>query len=380
MYRQNKHKEWYMGISVSPTAFRNESYQTYTPKVYTFDELQQLKKKPTEVVTEGDVYHSSTTNFKKLTLEELQREKFAADTSKHERISYSDGSVGNTKQIVAIRDPMGGDKVLTFELSQKTINNLKKKFGDSNNFFERGDGVLRLNGKAENFVAGWMKDIRENRNYDKADADGNGQIEGNEAQALTIAFERQRDYDYIGEKLVHVNAGMGGDSYQSLGRSDDAHHLFETGKEKAENKAKGYTYKRDISSSQYTKFENTVEKELDHTLQMDADLNGTVTLDEGLRDEFGKDYRQKIIDDTQKFHEHLLQISPNLNDGSRLQHHNIGLNGIISEDEEKALKATFSKQGLPIEEQMKSKQTQNPFFLSGMGAFDTLGAKIKTYG
>ncbi len=365
-----------MGISVSPSAFRSGSYQPYTPKVYTYDELQQLKKKPTEAVVEGDVYHSSATDFKKLSLYELQHEKFAVDNSKHEYITHSDGSTDNTKQIVAIRDPMDSDEILTFELSKKTIASLKKNFGDSNNFFERDDGVLRLNGKAENFVAGWMKDIRENRNYDEADADKNGRIEGNEAKALTIAFERQNDYEYIGKKLVKVNSLMGEeDSYQSLGSSGDAGHLFETDDEKAENKKMGYTYTRNITSSQYTKFENTVEKELDHTLQMDADLNGVVTLDEGLRDEFGKDYRQKIIDTTQEFHEHLLREKPSLNDSSRLQHYDIGLNAITSKSEEEEMKKTFIKEGLYIQEQMKIKHIQDQFTMSGMGTVDILDAK-----
>jgi len=367
-----------MGISISPSAFRNEPYQPKTPKVHTFEELQQLKKEPTKVMVEGDVYRSSATNFKQLTLQELQHEKFAVDTSKHTYITHSDGSTDDMTQLVAIRDPMGTGKVLTFDLSKKTIDNLKEKFGGTNNFFERSDEVLRLNGESENFVAGWMQNIREDRNYDKADTDENGRIEGSEAKELTIAFERQRDYDYIGKKLVQVNAVMGA-NYQSLGRTPDAHHLFETDKEKAENKAQGYVYKRDISSSQYTKFENTVEKELDHTLQMDENLDGTVTLDEGLSDEFGPNYRQKIIDDTQELHEDLLEDHPDLNDDTRIQNHNIGLNGILTEGEEKQMIETFRKEVLHAQEQL----AQNPYFLSGMGTLDMLdvnNAKIDTYG
>lgn len=359
-----------MGISISPSTFRNDSYQPQTPKVHTFEELQQLKKEPTKVVVEGDVYRSSSTNFKKLTLNELQNEKFTVDTSKHTYTSHSDGSTDDMTQLVAIRDPMGSGEILTFDLSKKTINNLKEKFGDSNNFFERNDGVLRLNGAAENFVAGWMKNIKIDRNYDKADADRNGKIEGDEAQNLTIAFERQRDYDYIGKKLVQVNAVMGA-NYQSLGRSADAHPLFETDKEKSEDKAQGYTYQRNITTSQYTKFENTVEKELDHTLKMDANLDGTVTMAEGLSDEFGSNYRQQIIDDTQAFHDHLLKENSTLNDDSRLQNHNIGLYEINSKDEEKAQQEVFRQQGLYIKEQM----SQNLYFLSGSTSLDILNAK-----
>ena len=359
-----------MKISVDPSAFRNQSYQTNTPKICTFDELQQLKKEPTKVMVEGDIYHSSATYFKQLTINELQHEKFTVDTSKHKNITYSDGSTDDIKQLVAIRNPSGTGEVLTFDLSKKTIDNLKEKFGDDNNFFERNDGVLRLNGEAENFVAGWMQNIRENRNYDKADADRNGKIEGDEAQALTIAFERQTDYDYLGKKLVQINAVMGA-NYQSLGRSADAHHLFETDKEKTQSEAAGYTYKRNAITSQYTKFEKTVEKELDHTLQMDANLDGTVTLDEGLSDEFAPNYHQKIIDDMKEFHEDLLEDHPDLNDDTRLQNHNIGLYDIISKDEEKAQQEVFRKQALYLKEQL----AQDPFFLSGMGTIDILDAK-----
>jgi hypothetical protein len=357
-----------MGISISPSTFRNEPYQPQTPKVHTFEELQQLKKEPTKVTVEGDVYHSSATNFEKLTLDELQSEKFAVDTSKHTYTTHSDGSTDDMTQLVAIRDPMGTGKVLTFDLSKKTIDNLKEKFGDSNNFFERSDGVLRLNGKAENFVAGWMQNIRVDRSYDKADADRNGKIDGDEAKDLTIAFERQRDYDYIGKKLVQVNAVMGA-NYQSLGRTPDAHHLFETDN----------TYRRNITTSQYTKFENTVEKELDHTLQMDTNLDGTVTLAEGLSNEFGPNFRQQIINDTQEFHKDLLNDLPNLNDESRLQNYNIGLNDIISVYEEKAQQEVSRKQDIYLKEQM----AQNPSFLSGLSTLDMLdanNAKIDTYG
>lgn len=362
-----------MGISISPSAFHNIPYQAKTPKVHTFEELSQLKKEPTKVTVEGDVYLSSAANFKKLTLNELQNEKFAVDTSKHTYTTHSDGSTDDMTQLVAIRDPMGSGEILTFDLSKKTIDNLKAKFGDSNNFFERNDGVLRLNGEAENFVAGWMQNIRQDRSYDKADTDGNGRIEGNEVQGLTIAFERQRDYDYLGKKLVQVNAVMGA-NHKSLGRTTD---FFESDKDKSETQ--NVTNQRNAITSQYTQFENSVEKELDHTLQMDANLDGTVTLDEGLQDEFGPNYRQKIIDDTQEFHEDLLEDHPELNDESRLRNHNFGTYDIISEDEERVQLEIFRKQALYLKEQM----AQNPSFLIGIHTLDMVDMNtttIDTYG
>ena len=121
----------------------------------------------------------------------------------------------------AIRDPKNNGEVIVLDLSKKSIALLKEKFKGENDFFERDDGILRLNGAAEAFVAGWMQEIKHNRNYDNADSDGNGLIEGDEAKNLTIGFERQNDYDYIGHKLVSINSGMGA-GYQSLGRTPDA--------------------------------------------------------------------------------------------------------------------------------------------------------------
>ncbi|ARU49390.1 hypothetical protein Sdiek1_2238 [Sulfurospirillum diekertiae] len=89
---------------------------------------------------------------------------------------------------------------------------------------------------------------------------------------------------------------------------------------------KNYSFKlkRSATNANYIQFENSVEKELDHTIQMDSDLNGTVTLKEGLTDEFGKDYRKRVITDTEKIHTDMLYDHPNLNDDSQLQNNDFG--------------------------------------------------------
>lgn len=311
-----------MSVSVSPFAFRTDS--TTTQKIYTPDELNQLKKEPTKVSVKGDVYESKAIHFKKLTSEELRHEKIDVDTSRHTYVTHSDGSNENPNRLVAIRDPKNNGDVLVFDLSKKNIAMLEEKFEGSNNFFERDDGVLRLNGEVEAFVAGWMQEIRHNRNYDKADADGNGIIEGNEAQNLTIGFERQNDYDYLGKKLVTINTGIGA-RYQSLGRTPDASHLFVDDSEVSK-----FENSQSALFSQYARFENSIEKELDHTLQMDVDLDGIVTLDETLNDEFGANYSQIVTTSMQKFHNNLLYDHPELNDGTKLQNYNLGLYEIIS--------------------------------------------------
>ncbi len=337
-----------MSISISPSAFHTGISQTQ--KNYTPDEFNQLKKEPTKVTVKGDVYESKAIHFKKLTLQELRHEKIDVDTSKHTYTTYSDGSSENRNRLVAIRDPKNNGDIFVFDLSKKNIAMLEKKFEGSNNFFERDDGVLRLNGEAEAFVAGWMQEIRHNRNYDKADVDGNGLIEGDEIKNLTIGFERQNDYDYLGKKLVTINTGIGM-RYQSLGRTPDAAHLFANDVERSSDSA---------LFSQYARFENSIEKELNHTLQMDADLDGIVTLDETLKDKFGIKYHQNVITSMQKFHEHLLDNHPELNDETKLQNHNLGQYRIISQEEEMLMQETFKRQSAQIQQLFS--QTKNSYF------------------
>lgn len=314
-----------MSISIPSSTSQVETYKT--PRVKpTAKELEELKKEPTKVMTEGDVYTSMAIHFKELTLEELRNETITIDKSKYTYVSHTDGSKDEPNRIVVMRDPANNNKYVTMELSKTIIDQLKQKFDGANDFFERGDGALRLNGEAEAFVVGWLQNIQIDRNYTKSDVDGNGLIEGNEAKTLAIGFERPMNYDYIGKKIVKINLDTGG-KYKELERA--APDLFGDKDEKLEF----LTKKRRASNASYIQFENSIEKELEHTLKMDTDLNGKVSLDEGLTNEFGKDYRKNVISDTEKIHKDLLRDNPDLNDDSQLQNYDSGLSHIVSKEE-----------------------------------------------
>lgn len=297
-----------MSISISSPTASVETYEKSSVKQLSANELEVLKKKPTTVETSGDIYTSATIHFKELSLQELKNETIDVDVSKHTFVSHSDGTKNEPNRIVVMRDPEHNNKYVTMELSKTSIDQLKQKFDGANNFFERSDGALRLNGEAEAFVVGWMQNIKTDRNYTKADADGNGLIEGDESSSLTIGFKRLTNYDYIGKKVVKINLGIGA-NYQYLPMDTDE---------------KQFENQRDTSSYQNAQFENSVEKELDHTLKMDADLNGTVTFDESLSEEFGPDYRKDVITNMEEFHEDLLKEHSKLNDDSKLQNHDFG--------------------------------------------------------
>jgi len=313
-----------MSVSISSSTSQVETYKT--PRVKpTAKELEELKKEPTKVATEGDVYTSMAIHFKELTLEELRNETITIDKSKYTYISHTDGTKDEPNRIVVMRDPANNNKYVTMELSKTIIDQLKQKFDGANDFFERGDGALRLNGEAEAFVVGWLQNIQIDRNYTKSDVDGNGLIEGDEAKTLAIGFERPLNYDYIGKKIVKINLDTG-KNYRELERA--ASKLFADKDEKLE-----FQTKRKASNANYIQFENSIEKELEHTLKMDTDLNGKVSLDEGLTNEFGKDYRKTVISDIEEDHQDLLEKHPDLNDDSQLQNYNESMSHILSKEE-----------------------------------------------
>ena len=300
-----------MGISIPSSTAQTESYKV--PRVKpTAKELEELKKESTKVEIKGDIYTSTAIHFKELSLEQLKHETITVDKNKYTYVSHSDGTQNQPNRIVVIRDPENNNKYITMELSKTSIDQLKQKFDGANNFFERGDGVLRLNGEAEAFVAGWLQNIKIDRNYAKSDVDGNGLIEGDEAKTLMTGFEGLKNYDYIGKKITKINLGVSS-NYQQIDPTDTSHFIDENGVKEA----KGESTKQLV-------FDTSVEKALQHTLQMDTNFDGIVTQEEMLIDTYGKDYRKKIISDTEKFHNDLLNLYPDLNDNTQLQHYDLG--------------------------------------------------------
>lgn len=83
---------------------------------------------------------------------------------------------------VMFNDPKSGSRV-TLSLSQENFAKLQANFSSSD-FYQRQDGVVRLNGNAEAFVAGWFGDVAYRQNYLAADSDKNGRIGDTETKNL----------------------------------------------------------------------------------------------------------------------------------------------------------------------------------------------------
>ncbi|MBU0502425.1 MAG: hypothetical protein KJ811_04155, partial [Candidatus Margulisbacteria bacterium] len=77
--------------------------------------------------------------------------------------------------LVAFNDPVS-KKVAVVSLSSATMDKLKTHFGE-NDFYERKDGITRLDNKAEAFVGGWFGDIAYKREFFKADSNNDGKLD-----------------------------------------------------------------------------------------------------------------------------------------------------------------------------------------------------------
>lgn len=100
--------------------------------------------------------------------------------------NYSASYIGDFVK-VAFEDERS-KQLVSVNLSTRNLLRLISHFGGENNFFVRNDGVVRLNGDAQNFVSGWFDKVAYEMNLLGADADKNGIIFGDEL-ANTFFYE-----------------------------------------------------------------------------------------------------------------------------------------------------------------------------------------------
>lgn len=112
-------------------------------------------------------------DFQSLKEEELKQEDFLSV------LNHSEG-------IRVIFQDEESSKFVSLNLTKSNFTRILKHFNQNDNYFLREDGAIRLNGAAQNFVAGWFKNAAYDLNYLKADADKNGLIQGKENEKLYL--------------------------------------------------------------------------------------------------------------------------------------------------------------------------------------------------
>lgn len=100
------------------------------------------------------------------------------------RIKINDGNgISNADAVtVMFNEPKNGHRI-TLSLTKENFDRLKQHF-NADDFYLRNDGVIRLNGEAESFIAGWFGDIAYKQNYIDADKNKDGRINEMESSDL----------------------------------------------------------------------------------------------------------------------------------------------------------------------------------------------------
>jgi|GEM_PF-2665961 len=229
------------------------------------------------------VYDKVNRDFKDLSDEDIKKEieRGKNDKEKYQNITVS-SSDGDKKTLKAVtfRDPLKNNELITVRLTEKNIENLKKKFGEES-FLELENGSTRLIREVEEFVATWFEDIKYNRGFDNKGAD----------------FELQYDYfdNKLGGEISNVDVKMT-ENYLNLGK------MKTLAREITEHQLRGLSKEQKASLSEEIRQANIMSQylqkyveifeadggrnltdELNATLRIDEDFDGQIDIDENLK-------------------------------------------------------------------------------------------------
>ena len=184
-------------------------------------------------------------------------------------ISYKTTHPLEDSSFVAFKDPMN-DKWVILSLKNDTINKLKEHFGEDD-FYQKENGIIRLDNKAEAYVAGWYADVAYKENFLNADKNNDGIIDREEYKNTNTTAE--------------ISISLDGDSLN-----------FKVKK----------SYEKDLEGNYYpknTKFLN-IDLELDRTINYDENFNSEISLYEHYKNkakEEGVSLTQMLQKDIEEF-------------------------------------------------------------------------------
>ena len=203
------------------------------------------------------------------TKQQLEEEESIGQTSDTSKTSNTQKpndktiSPNDNEQTVIFADPTNGNLV-KLNLSNKNIEKLKSHFSNED-FYERKDKTLRLNGEAEAYVSGWFGDIAYKREFLKADADNDGKLSEGEYR------ETRNGFLGVGEDFLNFANGK----INIIASTESIEKTYvRTAEEKSRKGTVRYNddYKAD-----------SIESELNTTIRIDADVGSTITLDEAYK-------------------------------------------------------------------------------------------------
>ncbi|RLA82218.1 MAG: hypothetical protein DRG78_07825 [Epsilonproteobacteria bacterium] len=231
------------------------------------------------ISTYGTAFTSYDVEANNKTKEEISEEKVSFDelvtqTHEVEDVVYHTTTVEENSKPTTFIDPVTKKYVIA-SLENETLDKLRGKFG-SDDVIEKEDGSIRLTGEAEAFVSGWFADIAYKREFLTADANGDGQLTEDEYNKTRNNFGvdvfATTEYSGKSEKLLVAGEKIIG----IYGFSDNTHNGF---------------YRN------YQEFDkvNSLDDELNTTIQVDSNFDGKMSLEEAYSTKEDKDAKTVIL-------------------------------------------------------------------------------------
>ncbi|MDD3466140.1 MAG: hypothetical protein PHE67_03245 [Campylobacterales bacterium] len=217
------------------------------------------------ITVSGTAFTAVSVNIKNRSKQELQDEQISLNAQKingtnakeNDFVYDSKQMKDDDEQTVVFDDATSGKKVAVL-LDKNTIEKLKTHFGEDD-VYTRNDGIVRLNNKAESFVAGWFEDIAYKREVLNADTNKDNKID-KEEYSKTKSFM----HGYI---EVSANAN----SMESI--KDVATENYADG-----SRVLASDYVQNLKSD-YTSLDNI----LNDSINTDSNYDKSITLEETLK-------------------------------------------------------------------------------------------------
>ena len=215
--------------------------------------LANMKHYGYETIYNNSVYGVLSQNAQNRSKAELAELDKSIDslTNTSIKVNFNESTFKNQ---VYFKDETSGE-FIKIGLSDENLAKLQRVFGKQD-FFTKSDGSQILSGKAESFVAGWFGDIAYKRGYASSDANGDGYLSQDELANTNSGFTAHGMY-YIGLKVAVTDST---ETYMKYSSDFQAKH------------------KTMSSAGKYAS--DSIEKELNKTIQNDKNSDGSLTYGE----------------------------------------------------------------------------------------------------
>jgi hypothetical protein len=207
---------------------------------------------------------------KELAQEQIPSIDKSAKTQKSEEISYKTTSPLENSTLVAFKDPTN-DKYVILSLKDSTIDTLKSHFG-KDDFYKRDDGIIRLDNKAESYVAGWFADIAYKREFLKADSDGDGKLNQEEYANTNNSFKHSGRVEKHGNKVDKISTWINSTYVSSNNKEKNVINQFNNDN-------------TDIN----------IDKQLNLTIDKDKNFDSEISFAEALQEHYKKNLTDSIV-------------------------------------------------------------------------------------